>query len=233
MIERASSTATAPASPGARSARNLRQMADRGTWHRRLAADGTWDAIHQALTAFAAQNDRVDFTVSVDSTIARAHQHATNISRVKKELVELPQGSARRLALTAPSVGRAGACRRRLHQLVRRSRIAADLDLHGWPGRRRPDVCSSGGAPESRSTHPPGRGPWRQGVLVESEPCALAVAEDRGSHFRTIGSAGTSAPAWVQGRPATEVRRHQVQGPQRDRAWIRPFEAVARTGHSL
>lgn len=67
------------------------------TWHRRLAADGTWDAIHQALTAFATQNDRVDFTVSVDSTIARAHQHATNISRVKKGLVEL-QGSAGRVA---------------------------------------------------------------------------------------------------------------------------------------
>ncbi|MBU8580028.1 IS5 family transposase [Brevibacterium luteolum] len=54
------------------------------TWHRRLASDGTWDAIHQALTDFAAKNDKVDFTVSVDSTIARAHQHATNISRVKK-----------------------------------------------------------------------------------------------------------------------------------------------------
>jgi len=67
------------------------------TWHRRLAADGTWDDIHQALTAHAAKNDKVDFTVSVDSTIARAHQHATNISRVKKGLVEL-QGSADRVA---------------------------------------------------------------------------------------------------------------------------------------
>ncbi|WHS29038.1 IS5 family transposase [Auritidibacter ignavus] len=54
------------------------------TWHRRLASDGTWDAIHQALTDFAVKNDKVDFTVSVDSTIARAYQHATNISRVKK-----------------------------------------------------------------------------------------------------------------------------------------------------
>ena len=67
------------------------------TWHRRLASDGTWDAIHQALTDFAAKNDKVDFTVSVDSTIARAHQNATNISRVKKGLVEL-QGSADRVA---------------------------------------------------------------------------------------------------------------------------------------
>src|SRR5699024_2986422 len=67
------------------------------TWHRRLAADGNWDAIHQALTAHPAKNDKADFTVSVASTIARAHQHATNISRVKKGLVEL-QGSGHRVA---------------------------------------------------------------------------------------------------------------------------------------
>ena len=30
------------------------------TWHRRLAADGTWDAILQALTVHAAKNDKVD-----------------------------------------------------------------------------------------------------------------------------------------------------------------------------
>lgn len=65
------------------------------TWHRRLASDGTWDAIHQALTAHADKNDKVDFTVSVDSTIARAHQHATNIKRVKKGLVELHESGLR------------------------------------------------------------------------------------------------------------------------------------------
>ena len=42
------------------------------TCHRRLASDGTWDGIHSALTAHAAKNNKVDFTVSVDSTIARA-----------------------------------------------------------------------------------------------------------------------------------------------------------------
>src|SRR5699024_1780468 len=181
------------------------------TWHRRLAADGTWDAIHQALTAFAAQNDKVDFTVSVDSTIARAHQHATNISRIKKGLVEL-QGSGHRVAgprfrpVPRGPVDKDSSARRR-------SRIAAGVDLHGWPGRRQSYVCSSVGETESRSSHPPGRGPWRQGVLVESESRALAVAEDRSGHFRTVRSARPSSPAWVQGWPATEVRRPQVQGP--------------------
>lgn len=49
--------------------------------HRRLADDGTWD---RALTALVAQADaagQVDWSVGVDSTIVRAHQHATNTSR--------------------------------------------------------------------------------------------------------------------------------------------------------
>lgn len=65
------------------------------TWHRRLAGDGTWDVIHSALTAHAAKMNKVDLTVSVDSTIARAHQHATNIKRVKKGLVELHESGPR------------------------------------------------------------------------------------------------------------------------------------------
>lgn len=67
------------------------------TWHRRLATDHTWDAIQDALTAEADAAGLIDWSVSVDSTIARAHQHATNVTRLKKGLVEL-QESARRAA---------------------------------------------------------------------------------------------------------------------------------------
>ncbi|XNY99609.1 IS5 family transposase [Micrococcus luteus] len=51
------------------------------TWHRRLAEEGTWDAVLAKLTAAADAEGLVDWSVSVDSTIARAHQHATNIAR--------------------------------------------------------------------------------------------------------------------------------------------------------
>ncbi|AYY13420.1 IS5 family transposase [Actinobacteria bacterium YIM 96077] len=51
------------------------------TWHRRMAADGTWDRVLARLTAAADEADRIDWSVSVDSTIARAHQHATNVTR--------------------------------------------------------------------------------------------------------------------------------------------------------
>ncbi len=53
--------------------------------HRRFSEDGTWDKIHQALLARADHAGQVEWTVSVDSTINRAHQHATNLPREKCE----------------------------------------------------------------------------------------------------------------------------------------------------
>nr|WP_221417642.1 IS5 family transposase [Microbacterium marinum] len=51
-------------------------------WHRRMAGDGTWDRVLGDLTAQADALGLLDWSVSVDSTIARAHQHATNVTRV-------------------------------------------------------------------------------------------------------------------------------------------------------
>lgn len=55
--------------------------------HRRFSEDGTWDKIHQALLARADHVGEVVWTVSVDSTINRAHQHATNLPREQAEAV--------------------------------------------------------------------------------------------------------------------------------------------------
>ena len=49
--------------------------------HRRFAADGTWDKVLTALQAQADAAGDLDWRVSVDSTINRAHQHATNTTR--------------------------------------------------------------------------------------------------------------------------------------------------------
>src|SRR4051794_6519139 len=49
--------------------------------HRRFSGDGTWDRIHTALLANADAAGEIDWTVSVDSTINRAHQHGTNLTR--------------------------------------------------------------------------------------------------------------------------------------------------------
>lgn len=52
--------------------------------HKRFSVDGTWDKIHARLVAEADAAGEVDWTVSVDSTVNRAHQHATNMSRVER-----------------------------------------------------------------------------------------------------------------------------------------------------
>lgn len=49
--------------------------------HRRFSGDGTWDAILTALLGAADAAGLIDWEVSVDSTINRAHQHATNLPR--------------------------------------------------------------------------------------------------------------------------------------------------------
>jgi transposase len=49
------------------------------TAHKRLirwAVDGTWEKILAAVLAAADADDDIDWTVSVDSTVVRAHQHA-------------------------------------------------------------------------------------------------------------------------------------------------------------
>jgi transposase len=55
--------------------------------HHRFSVDGTWDKIHARLLAQADAAGEIDWMVSVDSTINRAHQHATTLSRV-----EVPAG---------------------------------------------------------------------------------------------------------------------------------------------
>ena len=66
--------------------------------HRKFSSDGTWDKILAKLLAEADAAGQIDWTVSVDSTINRAHQHGTNLPRsepVTGGSIEL-QESARR-----------------------------------------------------------------------------------------------------------------------------------------
>lgn len=64
-------------------------------WHRRLAGDGTWDRVLAALTADADAVGALNWSVSVDSTIARAHQHATNATRLTGGFIELQESGQR------------------------------------------------------------------------------------------------------------------------------------------
>lgn len=65
------------------------------TWHHRMAAEGTWDKVLPTLTAAADEAGFVDWSLSVDSTIARAHQHATNAKRLTGGWIELHESTSR------------------------------------------------------------------------------------------------------------------------------------------
>jgi transposase len=68
--------------------------------HRRYLCDGTWDRVLMSLLAGADAEGRLDWTVSVDATISRAHQHATNTTRPEQDTggwVELQESSAGRM----------------------------------------------------------------------------------------------------------------------------------------
>jgi len=49
--------------------------------HRRFSGDGTWDSILATLLTETDAAGDIDWTVSVDSTINRAHRHASNLPR--------------------------------------------------------------------------------------------------------------------------------------------------------
>lgn len=60
---------------------------DFGPWqtvwkrHYRFCLDGTWDKVLLALQVQADANGEIDWRVSVDSTVARVHQHGATAAR--------------------------------------------------------------------------------------------------------------------------------------------------------
>lgn len=66
-------------------------------WHRfnRWAADGTFDRIQRALQGDAHATGGLEWVVSVDSTVTRAHQHAAGARRVTGGSIESQESVAR------------------------------------------------------------------------------------------------------------------------------------------
>lgn len=66
-----------------------------GSWktvwkrHRRFSGDGTWDRILTELLSQADEAGLIEWEVSVDSTVNRAHQHGTNLARDTGGPIEL------------------------------------------------------------------------------------------------------------------------------------------------
>ena len=185
--------------------------------HRRFSADGTWDRIHARLLAEADAAGEIDWTVSVDSTINRAHQHGTNLSRVERPRSPAgPQGAGRITGICATeppdhAIGRSrGGLSTKIHQLVdgngRPLVIAADRRARAATRR----CCRPAGAFASPrrarpAPHPARRGAGRQGLLLPREPWTAARPRDQGrdpepsdqiGHRKRRGSDGGRPPAF-------------------------------------
>lgn len=63
--------------------------------HRRFSLDGTWDKLLTRLLAEADAAGDIDWSVSVDSTINRAHQHSATLARDTGGSGELHESAAR------------------------------------------------------------------------------------------------------------------------------------------
>ena len=74
--------------------------------HARFSRDGTWDKVLAAVIAHADAAGDIDWAVSVDSTVNRAHQHATNLPRA-----EIPTGGTGELHETDTRARHEGAGR--------------------------------------------------------------------------------------------------------------------------
>jgi transposase len=61
--------------------------------HHRFAKDGTWDRVLSALLCEADAAGEIDWRVSVDSTVMRAHQHAATARRSPSTLTSHTGGS--------------------------------------------------------------------------------------------------------------------------------------------
>nr|WP_204162188.1 IS5 family transposase [Rathayibacter sp. VKM Ac-2803] len=90
--------------------------------HRRYAGDGTWDRVLARVLADADAAGKIDWAVSVDATIARAHQHATNTTRPEQDTggrIESQESSLARGEPAGHGIGRSrGGLTTKIHQAV-------------------------------------------------------------------------------------------------------------------
>jgi hypothetical protein len=116
----------------------------------------------------------------------------------------------------------------------------ARWSLRSRPARPANPRCSSHCCRTWRSSvwarpaaHPPGRGDQRQGLLLPRDPHRTAIPPRQGGHPAALGPDRSPQTTRVVGRAPTDIRRRDLQGPQRHRAVLQRAQAVARSGNPL
>jgi transposase len=197
-----------------------------GTWQsvyglfRRWQLAGTWAAIVTSLQALGAEAGLIDWVVSVDSTINRAHQHAAGARRQPEEQAEPPIGEPADHALgrsrggLSTKVHLASEAGRKTLATALTPGQAADspqfvpvlgrirVPRRSGPGRprTRPDRVLADKAYSARANRAYLR---RRGI-----PATIPVKADQAAHRRQKGSAGGRPPAF---NPELYQLRHAVE----------------------
>lgn len=181
---------------------------------------GSWTAIERNLQALAAQAGLIEWTVSVDSTINRAHQHAAGARRHPQQQKQPPAGEPADHALGRSRGGLSTkvhlACEqgRKTLATVLTAGQAADSPQFtavlsrirvprrsgpGWP-RTRPDRVLADKAYSSRGNRAYLR---RRGI-----PATIPIKADQQANRRKKGSAGGRPPTFD---PDRYRQRHAVE----------------------
>lgn len=198
------------------------------TAHKRLirwAVDGTWERILAAVQAAAEGADDIGWTVSVDSTVCRAHQHAAGARKRGSR----PDRTRRPCAWTLP--------RRPEHEGPPRQRQPCTPPRplrHRRPSWRRPGLRDRHGRhPCSAKTEDPTRcRPGGPRVLIPRDPKTPPPTWNPRCHPPAVRPTRPPSAARPRRRSPTGFRRRGVSATQRGRAMHQPAEAVARPGHA-
>jgi transposase len=81
--------------------------------HHRFSTDGTWDALLTILQAEADASGELDWNVSVDSSVIRAHQHGATAKREDRQAASEHAGGGIELQESLVLQGRTGPSRTR------------------------------------------------------------------------------------------------------------------------
>lgn len=153
---------------------------------RRWQRDGSWWRILTGLQARADAAGLITWDVSVDSTIARAHQHAAGARKRGTCKRSHPAGSMSNQPITrwvARGVGGPRSCSWAVSRAASRWRSWSPLVSAGQPAVRRRDRANpgaqTGGGPP---TDPTRSGPGRQGVQLKGQPNLPAPTRDQGDY---------------------------------------------------
>ncbi|WP_280492690.1 IS5 family transposase [Nocardia asiatica] len=168
-----------------------------GSWktvwarHHRWAADGTRDRVLSVLLAHADGSGLIDWRVAVDSTITRAHQHATNTRRPEKcQAAARGQGIDAHREPAGHAIGRSrGGLTTKIHHAVDgQGRPLADVvtpgQAHG--GQYLPLLLLGDlRVPQDRSrppAHDPGHAARGQGLLLPRDPSGARGPQGHRGH---------------------------------------------------